>query len=177
MSARIAAIVFLSASLGLGWPDAKPRVLVERVGSWSVPPESGQPSLADGRASIFYDDGRFAVINAILARVTQGRKPYFVLGEGYSVFSGCWSTSRGKARAMARPVYLPGLINPPPPPMTILFQFEGSDPLKSRPIRTITNAGQGLLQVDTTEVVRTVEARTRSYESSSGSVVWSCAKP
>ncbi len=176
MSSRIVILALVGASLGTGWTETKPRVLVERVGSWSTPPAEERPSTAGGRASIFYEDGRFAVVNAVLAKGTQGRKAFFVLGEGYSVFSGCWSASQKNATAVARPVYLPGLINPPPPPMTMRFQLDGSDPLKSR---TIRSAERGLHETEsasnTDEAVDAAEARTRSFEASSGPTVWSCA--
>ena len=100
----------------------KERIVVEQLTAWTAP-ATGQLSLADARASIFYPDGRFSVVNGVLGRGPRMQVPAFLLNEGYSVFSGCWSASGKTATAIGRPVYLPALINPPPKAVTLVFHF------------------------------------------------------
>jgi hypothetical protein len=153
------------------------RLAVERLSDWTPPPPVGGVWHADARVSVFYGDGRFAVINATLGRSQQGRV-YVILGEGYSVFSGCWTASGRSINTGATPVYLPGRVEPMPQPVTRVYRVDRSGFPRAR---GVMEPGAGALGVETIrnsgECLKVAESRTKEFESTSRSPVWPCGKP
>lgn len=155
--------------------DPSPRVVVERTSGWNASPVFPENLTADAQIIVFYSDGRFGVINGILGKSSRGHEVSVLFGEGYSIFSGCWTVTGREVNAMAAPVYLPSPITPKPEPRKYEFVISGNGLMTSKGIKN---------QLDTnrpTESIRNIrpitdilESRTKSFESSSGSIVWQC---
>jgi hypothetical protein len=176
MIARAVIALVLYWCAGMAAETPAPRVVVERLSDWTLPPPMGGVSHADGRVSILYSDGRYALINIMLGRSSHGGRTSAILGEGYSVFAGCW-TARGRSiTAIAKPVYLPGRFDPPPRPVTLMYGYDGDFANAGK----ITPQGDGPHRMETVndvgELLAIVESRTKDFESTSGSAVWSCSK-
>jgi hypothetical protein len=156
--------------------DTGPRVVVERTSGWNASPVYPENLTADAQIVVFYSDGRFGVINAILGKSSRGHEVSVLLGEGYSIFSGCWAITDRKINAIAAPVYLPSPITPKPEPRKYEFVFSGNGLITSRRIKNQLDPNRPTESIQNIRPITDIlESRTKNFESSSGSTVWHCA--
>jgi hypothetical protein len=153
-------------------------VVVERLEKWAVPPPiAGKWQYADGRISIFYSDGRFTVIDAVLGRFKHGGV-VVIWNNGYNVGSGCWTANGRSVVAVVNPVYLEAQIVPPPSPQTLTYRTDQTDFSKPWKFTSQDPKVRGVEETtDTARCLKIAEDYTKEFESTSHARVWSCAKP
>ena len=152
------------------------RVIVERTSEWNASPVYPENLTASAQIVVFYSDGRFGVVNGIIGKSSREHDVSVLFSEGYSVFTGCWSTSGAIVKALAAVVYLPAPMKPMPEPQRFEYVFDGISPMmgkklvnqidRNRPIETIPDASS---------IAEIVESQTKAFESTNKSRSWRCS--